>query len=167
MHAQCLKQLGKTEEYIQVALKLLAKMIRSTFTRVSEQGGFSSAHDSGKKTSDNVSRYLEELVFASKSLDQPFSVPSDKFFHAICVRPYVHHYPDRDGFQLLLQLWSLMPDEFQAQSVQLNIISDGEEQPYEMWLAAEAPLDIKPGMNEIHVESRVRKLDLHGMIVAN
>ena len=156
LYSQCLHKLGKTEDYVRIALRTLAKTIRSAFGAVVEcRTGPSERPESWPSlSSTNVN--LKDIIATSASLDQLVSAPMDPYFDNIRLDPYIRHSPDHDGFTMTLRLRSLINEDFTAESVQARLISFGEEQRSELWLTAEGSQMIKPGMARVTLKSNVR-----------
>lgn len=139
MYAQCLKLMGRVEDYIRVALRAIA-----TQKRVS-----------GMPNSTTAS--LADIIKNSDSLIQPVTVSLDDHFDHVQLNPYLRHYPEHDGFQMLLKLRSLFTDSFQADSVRIKITSVDPDKTGAHWLSVAGQQEITPGLvsllvgtNEMH-----------------
>ena len=155
MYADCLSRLQRTEDYVHVASRALAKMVQKSLgaTGESRKGSadlLSTAQNPGYST---VS--LKDIMAASTSLRQPVSVPMDQYFDHVRLDKYIQHFSDRDGFALLLKFRSLLPESLEAQSVRVRLTSAGEEPRSELWLAVTSPQIIKAGYNQIKLRSKV------------
>lgn len=137
MHAKCLSHLGRTKEFIGIALKTLA----------------TNNYDSNALGKPSYS--VKDLVVASKLLKQQVIIPSKGYFNDIELDSYVEHYSECDGFYLPLRLRSLLPEKFQADSIQVKIVSVNEQQSCEILLDANVAQDIVPGKNRILVGTKV------------
>lgn len=162
MHAQCLKKLKKTEEYIHMALKILAKWVGRRKTpsfRVNRPGFTMDALKQDDQNLGNVGSrgYLEDLLLSSKDLKHQISVPMGEYFGPVSVDPYIRHYADRDGFQLQLRLQYLLPESMQAQQVRVRLVSYREGQQRDIWLAADEAQLMEAGTVKAMVGSKVCK----------
>lgn len=146
MYAECLKNMRRDEEYIQVGLKIIAKLVRGN------EAPFSIQLNDGPKPLS-----FSKLISASRTLGEPISVSMNKYFHNIAVDPYLHHCKDHDGFQLQLRLRNCTLEAVEAQQVQVQIISIEEENHSELWLTAEGFHILEPGMVIILLETKVCK----------
>ena len=81
----------------------------------------------------------------------------DDYFDQIDMGTYVRHSPDDDSFQFPLQLRSLLPESFLAESVRVQILGVEEDQRSELWLHANGQ-NIKPGVSKIWLGSNVSRL---------
>lgn len=153
MYAECLKNMSLDEEYIQVGLKLVAKVVRG------KEAPFTIQPSDGPK---QVS--LKNLISASRSLGEPISVSMDQYFCNIEVDPYLHHCKDHDGFQLQLRLCNCTSEAIGAQHIQIQIISVEEEHRSELWLTAERFHVLEPGMVTVLLGTKVCKKALDSLI---
>lgn len=162
MHAQCLQKLEKTEEYVHMALKILAKWVgrRKTLSFQDSRPGFTVVVlDQIDHTLGNVGSkgYLEDLLLSSKDLKQQISVPMGEYFGPVFVDPYIRHYADKDGFQLQLRLQYLLPESMQAQQVRVRLVCYREGQQRDIWLAADEAQLLEAGTVKVMVGSKVCK----------
>lgn len=121
MYAYCLKQMSQHEEYIQIRLKIVAKL------NLEHAPQFLGT--SGKKTSS-----LTDLLSASAALTHRLTVPMGNYFGSISVDPYIRPYEDHDGFCLQIRLANLTSDAIKAQEVQVKLIPTDEDHQTELWL---------------------------------
>ena len=143
MYARCLKHLDRNEEYIDIALQILAKTVQRNRIVQYQNVGHASGH-------------LRSLIAASKSLDKNVSIPMDGYLGDIRLDPYLHRYERHDGFQLSLRFQNLMPETFQAQKIRARLVTVEEEPPYEIWLSPEGVERIEPGSVKVVLGSNVR-----------
>lgn len=146
-YAQCLKQLDRNMEYINIALQILAKTVQRHRTIPQH------------RTLERASGHLGDLIAASESLDDHISVPMDSYFRDIGLEPFLRHYESHDGFQLLLRFQNLMPETFEAHKIRVRITTVEKEPRYEIWLATEGVQKLEPGSARVLLGSNVRRLD--------
>ena len=127
MHAQSLKQLGRNESFVQVMLKTIA------------------LRQEGLELSSSTESSLSEIITASSSLLQPLTVSLNDHFKEVKLDPYLHHYSNHDGFQMILYLRSLLPESFQADALRIKIISAEKERSGEHWLSIDGPHEVGQG----------------------
>lgn len=156
MYTQCLKYLGKIEDYVRIALRTLAKAVRST-SRATTESRTGSIEPRAWHTLSSTTVCLKDIIAASVSLDQPVSVPMDQYFDNVRLDTHILHSPDHDGFTLNLQLRNLVPEAMEAVTVRARLISVGEEQRSELWLTTDGVRVVKPGMARITLRSNVRR----------
>ena len=155
MYAECLSHLQRTEDYVRVASRALAKMVQNSLGAIGEPRKGSADLLSTAQNPGYTTVSLKDIVAASTSLEQPVSVPMDQYFDHIRLDKYIQHSSDHDGFALLLGFRSLLPGNFEAQSVRVKLTSAGEEQRSELLLAIASPQVIRAGYNQIKLRSKV------------
>ena len=142
MYLRCLEKLDRKQDFARVGLQLLANIAR-------EQRLLSGFRSNSYLDEATKMQCLKSVIHASKSVQQPLSVPLADYFTQIQVDPYIYHFENRDGFRLSMHLRNLMSEEFEAQDVRVRIVGAEEEQNFEIWLATESPQHLKPGSNSI------------------
>lgn len=138
-YAQCLKQLDQIEDYVRIKLKALAKMI----------------HGRSQRPLENAAGYLSEVMSASSTLGAEISVAMNDYFDDIQLSKYIRHFADRDGFELQLNVRSLLPADLPIDSMQVGLLCVEEDQRSELWMATVGPQIIKQGLREITLQSNV------------
>ena len=127
MHAQCLKRLGRVEDFIKVALRAIT------------------AQKGRPGVSYHTLCSLTDVITASESLLQPLTASLDDHFSNIQLDPYLRHYSDHDGFQMLLYLRNLLPEPFQADAIRIKIISTEKDRTGEHWLSVDGLQEVAKG----------------------
>ena len=144
MYAQCLERTNRYEDYIQVGLKVIARLVRQNW------GNF------GIQPSDkSMLLTLSNLISASNSLDKPVSAMLDDYFDNIMIDPHPRHFDDHDGFQLRLTLRNCTSEAVKAQKIQVKITSIDEEHHSEFWLAADGIHILEPGTFTVLLGTKV------------
>ena len=163
MYAQCLQKLDRWDEFIRIALKLLAKSAYMYRQNVGFQGIKTAAPNSW--TSSHVEKdgtgYLHDLLTASKRLNDSISTQMSSYFADIKAGPYISHFEDKDGFQLNLNLRYLLSAGLEVQQVQIRLVSASEGQARDIWLSAEEPVRIKRGPTMVKLWSNVNLSEDH------
>ena len=155
MYAECLSHLQRTEDYVRVALRALAKMVQNSLgARGEPQRGPTDLMSTALNPDYNPIS-LKDIMTASSSLEQPISVPMDQYFDHVALDTYIQHSSDHDGFALLLKFRSLLPGSLEAQSVQVKLTNAGEEPRSDPWLAVDGRQTIRAGHNQIKLRSKV------------
>lgn len=144
MYAECLKHMSHNEEYIQVGLKIVAKLVRE------KEAHFIIQPNDGPKPLS-----LLNLISASRSLIEPISVSMNQYFRNITVDPHLHYFKDHDGFQLQLRLRNCTLEAIEVQQIQVQIISMEEEHHSELCLTVEGLHILEPGIATILVGTKV------------
>ena len=155
MYAECLSHMQRTEDYVRVALRALAKMVQNSLGVTGEPQKSSADLLRTAPNPDYNPVSLKDIMAASTSLEQPVSVPMDQYFDHVALDKYIQHFSDSDGFALLLKFRSLLPESLKAQSVRVKLTSAGEEPPSDLWLAVDGLQTIRAGHNQIKLRSVV------------
>lgn len=147
VYAQALKCLDRKQDFSRVGLQLLAK-------RTSRKGiSYISPEEGVIQETSGLSHYLQDVLDASKSLDRPLFAPIHRYFGEVVLNPYICHYEERDGFYMLLNLQSQMPEALTADEVRVKIVNVNDEQP--MWMNTVTTELLQPGPNQIVVQTTV------------
>ena len=155
MYAECLNHLQRTEDYVRVASRALAKMVQNQLGATGEPRTGSANLLSTEQNPSYTTVSLRDIIAASTLLEQPLSVPMDQYFDHVVLDKYIHHFTAHDGFALFLKFRSLLPGSLEADSVQVRLISAGEEQRSELWLTVDGLQIIRAGHNKIKLRSKV------------
>ena len=153
LYAQCLRKLERNEEYVGIALKILAKQIQRNAVDL-EEPRISSKLKPLKATA-RFGRYLEDAVNVSKTLEKKFSVPIENYFGGFMIDPRIRHMDGRDGFSVQLRLCHILQEQLQAQKVSIRLVSTGDDQRSELWVSTLNPPICRFGWVTIHTESLV------------
>ena len=136
MHAQCLRRLGRVDEFLETAFKVIAA---------------GKGHALGLESDDWP---VTSLIETSASLQKPIKISLHDHFDTISLDPYVRHHDHQDGFQMTLRFRSLLLGEFEADEVLIEASSDGK-QVQELKLAAPSSQTIGSGISRILVGTHV------------
>lgn len=154
LYAQCLRHMERNDDYVRIALKILAKTIRSK-AAIGQQLQMTSINFANiRQPPLSATSSLSGILSASKSLKEPIPLPMDIYFDRIDMGMYMRHSPDDDGFELPLVLRSLLPESFLAESVRAQILGVEEDLHPELWLYANGQ-NIEPGTCRIWLRSNV------------
>ena len=155
MYAECLYHLQRTEDYVRVASRALAKMIQNRWGATGEPRMGSADLLSTDQNPSYTTVSLKDIIAASTLLEQPVSVPMDQYFDHVVLDKHIQHLTEHDGFALYLKFRSLLPGSLEADSVRVTLTSTGEEQRSELWLTVHGPQIIRAGHNTIKLRSKV------------
>ena len=155
MYAECLNHLQRTEDYVRVASRALAKMVQNRWQATGEPRTGSADLLSTDQNPGYTTVSLRGIIAASTSLEQPVSVPMDQYIDHVVLDKYIQHLTEHDGFALYLKFRSLLPGSLEADSVRVTLTSTGEEQRSELWLTVDGPHIIRAGRNTIKLRSKV------------
>ncbi|KAA8651858.1 hypothetical protein EYZ11_006218 [Aspergillus tanneri] len=152
LYARCLRELQRTEEYVRVILRLLAKFAIHTQSGLSpRQKTLDASAIFAEKA--QASQYVEELFEAAKTLQKELSAPLSDFFADFEVNPVILHYETKDGFQMQLSLRFLLGKSIDIDSIKIRLVSSSRGQSSEHWIETSAKTTIKSSPTKIQVDS--------------
>ena len=147
MHATCLKELDRKEEYVSTVLSLLAKACG----RIKAQQLLNRKDRSFDELID-VERVLPELVTFSGSLAEDVTNPAEQFFGNIQLDQELRHHDDKDVFIMRLRLRHLLDDDVEFDRIAARLVHI-DDTTQEVSLKNIGPRILKHGLNEVELES--------------
>ncbi|OJD31917.1 tmem1 family protein [Diplodia corticola] len=164
MYAQCLKKLNRKDEYVRVLLDLLAKSAANRKPSVSLKMRRGSVHtpwlDDDRLDTTGI---LDELVTFSGELPYDVTAPMNRYFSDIVVNPYIQHYPDHDGFQMMLTFRHLLEDDVEVEKAKIRLVSMDPGENRDIWLETREKLDVKQGQVIAWVHTNVVTLGYYAV----
>lgn len=156
MYARCLKELDRTEEYVQILLRLLAKFAvhQQSMLTAREQNLTAST---GLIEHSTASTYVKELLRASKTINKDLSANLTDFFADLRINPAIHLYEGKDGFQVQLSLRFLLGQEVELDNIKLRLVSANNSLNNEHWIESTTKVTVKSSLTKILVDSSVRR----------
>lgn len=134
LYAQCLERLDRKEEYVSIALKIIAKQVEAK-RRLGD--GLHRQMQKPSLTISGSSRdWLNSLIEASKSLKRQIITPIERYFGQVSLSAQVKHHKERDSFYLQLNIKADLPEVFNADEVRVCLVQILQEQRTELWLSA-------------------------------
>ncbi|KAE8408425.1 trafficking protein particle complex subunit 10 [Aspergillus pseudonomiae] len=152
MYARCLKELQRSEEYVRMSLRLLAKFASHKQSSLSTRQKTIDA-SSIFAEEELISQYVDELFEASGALQKEVTAPLTDFFADLHVDPAIVHYKDKDGFQMQLSLRFLLGKRIEADSMKIRLVGTGGSQSNEYWLELPSKTTIKSSSTKVLVDS--------------
>ncbi len=141
-HAQCLKALHRRDDYIHIILRLLEKSVdrhrSSSGLKLgprSAEALTSDALNSLPRATD--SELLNELLQYSEEMPYEVVVSMPVIFDNISIDPHIHHFSDRDGFQMTINFSHLLDAAIEFQSAKLCLKSVDGDSNQEILLTGE------------------------------
>lgn len=161
LYAQCLGKLERNEEYVDTALKILAKQIQDGKAD-SEEADVKSLSNRILKPGGGV-KYLEDAIAVSRSLQTSLSVPIDQYFGEMVLDPRIRHEDGKDGSSVHLGLHHVMTEKLLVDEVKVRLVSVDEDQRSEVWLSQLKPPCWKSGSITIVAESQSMQAGLYSL----
>ncbi|KAL8769856.1 MAG: hypothetical protein Q9209_004294 [Squamulea sp. 1 TL-2023] len=149
LYAKCLKHLDRRQDFCRIGLQILAKS-------TSRQQLYDTHGETTHRLSSNdIRRYLHDVIGISRSLEQPLSAPLHLHFVNVHLDPYIRHFDKQDGFQMSLSLRNPISATIEAQEIRVKLLSINEEQRYDIWLVTEGSELLQNGTSRIKLRSTV------------
>lgn len=158
LHANCLQQLKRKDEYVQVIIKLLTKTAIAENERLNQKSGtFREKNMISDYCALVTDGHLSELFKITRSLDKITNIPLQSIFGRVEVDETVKYHQNMDSFELQIKLLYLLDVVLEIEIAKVTIYSDTNDSTHHIHLEAMDTLIIKKGINQISVQSKVRK----------
>ena len=157
MYTRCLKELKRNDEYVRVAINLLAKAAGHAKSDYFRKSGVKLGHEDALEALEDVSvdGYLTELMTIVPTLQNDFAVSLKYFFARIEVEGAARYHEGRDSFSIQLKLRYLLPDNLHIDKAKARLVPVTAGQARDIWLDLQEPMDLKPGINRLQFQSNV------------
>ncbi|OBT53358.1 hypothetical protein VE04_06703 [Pseudogymnoascus sp. 24MN13] len=157
MYTRCLKELKRNDEYVRVAINLLAKAAGHAKSDYFRKSGVKLGHEDALEALEDVSvdGYLTELMTVVPTLQNDFAVSLKYFFARIEVEGAARYHEGRDSFSIQLKLRYLLPDDLHIDKAKARLVPVTAGQARDIWLDLQEPMDLKPGINRLQFQSNV------------
>lgn len=153
VYAECLKELGQKEEYVNAVLDLLAKVCGRKMTGKLPSLRLVNHRSLDLEDADlEVSALLLELVDCSKLVLQEITRPMGHYFSDIKLEREVMHLEDSDGFALRLRFRHLLDEELELDQVSARLVSV-DDPNQEIWLVSDGSTKLKTGPTELDLKA--------------
>ena len=138
MYAQSLEYLGKHEEFVEVGLKIVARLANILQPSSSIQRDHSSLIGILARKA-----YLSRVVSTSKALHECVPVSLDNYSGSISLSRYIKHESGKDSFYLRLDIDHILMEGFHADEVRCKLVWEDADANDELWLTAQN-VDFEP-----------------------
>lgn len=170
MHADCLRKLGRKDEYVYACLEILTLAATSQRSKsASWLYGRPDLHSSDKSWAQSWSDdsyvdydgYLNQLIDFLTQLPYTVTVDARRVFDDIHVDPYIQHCPEKDGFKMQVRLRHVLAEEALLDCATVVISSMSPMLTPEISLRSDGPIRLKPGLVDCEVTSNVSTLGVY------
>lgn len=151
MYIRCLKELKRSEEYVRLLLRLLAKFAAHAQANLT---GHQQKVLGDPALLASVSPYVDDLYETSGKLQKELSGSLLDFFADLRVDPAVLHYEDKDGFQVQLYLRFLLGERIDIDAVKVRLVS-ASGQSNEQWIETSTKAVVKSSSTRLLIDSSV------------
>lgn len=159
LYSRCLKKLNRSEDYVRMMLKLLAKFATYSQSKLSSRQKSLSIPTSLVQQ-EQLSGYVADLFEGAKDLQKDVTASLVDFFADLQVDPAIRLYDDKDGFQIQLSLRFLLGPQIDIDSVKVRLVSASSSQTVEHWIEGSTNFTIKSTTTKILIDSSVRSLSM-------
>lgn len=168
MYTKCLKELKQHEEYVRVALKLLAKgaAVEKERLRYRSALNIGTGNRFGNEGNVSIDGYLEELMTVIPKMQHDTHVPLHSFFANMEVDGNVIYHEDQDSFRLQLKMHYLLLDDLVVEKAKARMVFVSG-QGRDIWLETEETVTIKNGIARLYFQSNVSWPLLKRMLSTN
>lgn len=153
LYTQCLERLDRNEEYVSIALKIVANQVKAM--NKLRDGGPSRLQSPLRGISRSSKSYLQGLLSASKSLERKIYAPTERYFEHVSLDPQIRHSDHDDSFHLMLNVKPQVSETFNADDVRVCLVKLSDEQRTELWPTAADVTITARNTTKISVASRV------------
>jgi hypothetical protein len=155
LHARCLKELKRNEDYVRMMLRLLSKFASYAQAQLSvrQKNLVNSIPSTEQELLDG---HVSDLFAASGALQKDIPASLTDFFADLKVDPAIRLFDDRDGFQIQLSLRFLLGRQIEVDSLKARLVSANTSQNSEHWIESSAKFVVKSSSTQILIDSSVR-----------
>ncbi|KAJ5158141.1 TRAPP II complex TRAPPC10 [Penicillium coprophilum] len=152
LHARCLKELKRNEDYVRLMIRLLSKFATYAQAQLSVRQK-SVAGSIPSTEQDMLEEHVHDLFEASGALQKDTPVSLTDFFADLRVDPTIRLYDNRDGFQIKLSLRFLLGQNIEIENLKVRLIHANSSQHSEHWIESSAKFVVKSSSTQILIDS--------------
>jgi hypothetical protein len=154
LHARCLKELKRNEDYVWMMIQLLSKFATYAQAQLSiKQKAVTGSIPSTEQ--ELLEGHVRNLFQASDALQKDVPASLTDFFADLRVDPAIRLFDSRDGFQIHLSLRFLLGQQIEIDNLKIRLVSAHSSQNSEHWIESSAKFVVKSSSTQILVDSLV------------
>lgn len=154
LHARCLKELKRNEDYVRMMIRLLSKF--ATYAQAQLSARQKSVAGSIPSTEQEIlDRHVRDLFEAAGALQKDIPASLTDFFADFRVDPAIRLYDNKDGFQIQLSLRFLLGQQIEIDTLKVRLVSANSAQNSEHWIESSAKFVVKSSSTQILIDSSV------------
>ncbi|KAI9655230.1 MAG: hypothetical protein M1831_004940 [Alyxoria varia] len=154
MYADCLRVLNRKDEHMRAIMALFSKRIDAGKGWKELASHQTQEHGS---TTDTDSIFSELLKY-SEQLPYDFTAPMQKYFARYEVDHHIKLLPDRDGFDLGIELQQQLCNELHIDAVKVRLVNSADGQAKDIWLQSDGPIDLDRASSKVSLRSNTTTL---------
>ncbi|CAG8279777.1 unnamed protein product [Penicillium salamii] len=152
LHARCLKELQRNEDYVRMMIRLLSKFATYAQAQLSiRQKAVASSIPSTEQEILDV--HVSDLFTASGALQKEVPASLSDFFADLNVNPAIRLYDSQDGFQVELSLRFLLGQQIEIDNLKLRLVGANTSQNSEHWIETGDKFVVKSSSTKILIDS--------------
>lgn len=155
MYTDCLKRLGRKEEYVKVTLKLLSKAASAERERLESKFSLRiGSHNTEYPDNDVIKGFLPSLLAEVEGASKDMLMPLSSFLASMEVRGVDYH-DGRDSAALDLEVQSLLTDGLELTKARVRVAAKVAGVRQEIWFESTEPSIVETGKTMLRVDSNV------------
>jgi hypothetical protein len=154
LHARCLKELRRNEDYVRMMIRLLSKFATYAQAQLSVRQK-STAGSVPSTEQEMLEGHVRDLFEASGALQKDVAASLTDFFADLRVDPAIRLYDNKDGFQIQLSLRFLLGQQIEIDNLKVRLVSANSSQNSEHWIESSAKFVVKSSSTQILIDCSV------------
>ena len=154
LHARCLKELKRNEDYVRMMIRLLSKFATYAQAQLSVRQK-SMAGTIPSTEQEMLEGHIRDLFEASGALQKDIPASLTDFFGELRVDPAIRLYDDKDGFQIQVSLRFLLGQQIEIDNLKVRLVSANSSQSSEHWIESSAKFAVKSSTTQILIDCSV------------
>ncbi|KAJ5480319.1 hypothetical protein N7530_005828 [Penicillium desertorum] len=151
LHARCLKELRRNEDYVRMMIRLLSKFATYAQAQLSVRQK-STAGSVPSTEQEMLEGHVRDLFEASGALQKDVTASLTDFFADLRVDPAIRLYDNKDGFQIQLSLRFLLGQQIEIDNLKVRLVSANSSQNSEHWIESSAKFVVKSSSTQILID---------------
>ncbi|KAJ5789942.1 uncharacterized protein N7518_006953 [Penicillium psychrosexuale] len=151
LHARCLKELKRNEDYVRMMIRLLSKFATYAQAQLSVRQK-SVAGTIPSTEQEMLEGHIRDLFEASGALQKDIPASLTDFFGELRVDPAIRLYDDKDGFQIQLSLRFLLGQQIEIDNLKVRLVSANSSQNSEHWIESSAKFVVKSSTTQLLID---------------
>jgi hypothetical protein len=158
LHARCLKELQRNEDYVRMMIRLLSKFAAYAQAQLSvRQKAVAGTIPSTEQ--EILEEHVRDFFEVSGALQKDIPASLTDFFADLRVNPAIRLYENQDGFQVELSLRFLLGQQIEIDNFKLRLVSANSAQNSELWIESTDKLVVKSSSTQVLIDSSVSTCD--------
>ncbi|CAG8908275.1 unnamed protein product [Penicillium egyptiacum] len=151
LHARCLKELKRNEDYVRMMIRLLSKFAKYAQAQLSvrQKSMAGSIHSTEQEMLEG---HVRDLFEVSDALQKDIPASLTDFFADLRVDPAIRLYNNKDGFQIQLSLRFLLGQQIEIDNLKVRLVSANSSLNSEHWIESSAKFVVESSSTQILID---------------